>query len=230
MTPDASGATGIHYWFAFDERLADRSAAGLEPELARLEAFDAAFNEWWKRSFDLIEGSANPSRCAHCGGSAASDPLLPVGPNAHGRHAWLHDHCHQPWRKARQEKALAALSAYGIEPPAAWLVAKAESEAYEREILAWWRTRPVTYAREFDVAWAKRGLEAIGDLGFRAYHDEKGALRIVDATGEERPPPAHVVKGLGRINLGLRINPGLIDAIWPSDGESPGNSRSPSGD
>ena len=45
MTPDASGATGIHYWFAFDERLADRLAAGLEPELARLEAFDAAFNE-----------------------------------------------------------------------------------------------------------------------------------------------------------------------------------------
>ena len=41
----ASGATGVDYWFVFDERLADRLAAGLEPELARLEAFDAAFNE-----------------------------------------------------------------------------------------------------------------------------------------------------------------------------------------
>jgi hypothetical protein len=40
--------------------------------------------------------------------------------------------------------------------------------------------RPATYAREFDVAWAKRGLEAVRNLGFRAYHDEKGALRIVD--------------------------------------------------
>ena len=80
-----------------------------------------------------------------------------------------------------------------------------------------------------DVAWAKRGLEAIRDLGFRAYRDEKGALRIVDATREKRPPPAHVVKGLGRIMLGLRIDPGLIEAIWPSDGDSPGKSLSPRG-
>ena len=221
MTPDASGATGVDYWFVFDERLADRLAAGLEPELARLEAFDAAFNEWLKRSFDLIEGSANPSRCAHCGGSEGSARLLPVGPNAHGRHAWVHDHCHQPWRKARQVKALAALSAYRIEPPAAWLIARAESEAYERFLVDFWCARPCTYARDVDVAWAKRGLEAIRDLGFRAYHDEKGALRIVDATREERPPPAHVVKGLGRIKLGLRVDPDVIKALWPSDRGTP---------
>ena len=73
-----------------------------------------------------------------------------------------------------------------------------------------------------DVAWAKRGLEAIRDLGFRAYRDEKGALRIVDATGEERHPPAHAVKGLGRIMRGLRVDPDLIEAIWPSDGDSSG--------
>ena len=168
LTPDASGANGTDYWRVFNDLFTDRVANGVEPELARLEAFDAAFNEWLKRSFDLIDGSANPSRCAHCGGSEGSARLLPVGPNAHGRHAWVHDHCHQPWRKARQVKALAALSAYRIEPPAAWLLAKAKSEAYEREILAWWRTRPTTYAHEFDVAWAKRGLEAIRDLGFRA--------------------------------------------------------------
>jgi hypothetical protein len=220
MTPDASGATGVDYWFAFDERLADRSAHGVEPELARLEAFDAAFHEWLKCSFDLIEGSTNPSRCAHCGGSEASDPLLPFGPNAHGRHAWVHDQCHQPWRKARQDKALAALSAYGIEPPAAWLIANAESEAYERFLVDFWCARPVTYPREVDVAWAKRGLEAIRDLGFRAYREKKGAFRIVDATGEERPPPAHVVKGLGRIMRGLRVDPKLIEAIWPREGGS----------
>ena len=73
-----------------------------------------------------------------------------------------------------------------------------------------------------DVAWAKRGLEAIRGLGFRAYRDEKGALRIVDATREERPPPAHVVKGLGRIMLGLRVDPDLIEAIWPREGDPSG--------
>jgi hypothetical protein len=202
MTPDASGATGIHYWAAFDESFADRLAASLEPELARLEAFEHVFEEWLKRSFDLID-AALPHSCAYCGRTEASNPLLPFGPNAHGRRAWVHDQCHQPWRNARQERALAALSAYGIEPPAAWLIAKAESEECEREILAWWRMRPATCAREFDVAWAKRGLEAIRDLGFRAYHDVKGARRIVDATGEERPPPPHAIKGLGRIKLGL---------------------------
>jgi hypothetical protein len=225
MTPDVSGATGVNYWRAFDERMADRLAAGVEPELARLEAFDRAFNEWLERSFDLIEGLASPSRCAHCGRSEQYDPLLPFGPNAHGHHAWVHNQCHQPWRKARQEKALAALSAYGIEPPAAWLIAKGESEAYEREILAWWRMRPATYAREFDIAWAKRGLEAIRDLEFRACREQEGALRIIDATGDERPPQATVVKGLGRIMRGLRVDPDLIEAIWPSGGDL---SRTPS--
>jgi hypothetical protein len=217
MTPDASGATGVDYWFAFDERLADRLAAAVEPELARLEAFDAAFNEWLKRSFDLVDGSANPSRCSHCGRSEKYDPLLAFGPNAHGRHAWVHNQCHRPWRSARQEKALVALSDYGIEPSAAWLMAKAESEAYERFLVDFWRARPATYAREVDVAWATRGLEAIRDLGFRACHEKEGALRIVDATGEERPPPAHVVKGLGRIMRGLRVDPDLVEAIWPRE-------------
>jgi hypothetical protein len=220
LTPDASGTSGVDYWRVFNDRFAERVAAEVEPELARLEAFDAAFNEWLKCSFDLIGESTDPSRCAHCGKSEASDPLLPFGPNALGRHAWVHNHCHQPWRKARQEKALAALSANGIEPPAAWLIAKAESEAYDRFLVDFWRARPVTYARDVDVAWAKQGLEAIRDLGFRACHKEEDALRIVDATGEERPPPAHVVKGLGRIMRGLRVNPELVEAIWPSDGDS----------
>jgi hypothetical protein len=31
MTPDAFRATGVDYWFALDERLADRLAAGVSP-------------------------------------------------------------------------------------------------------------------------------------------------------------------------------------------------------
>jgi hypothetical protein len=38
----------------------------------------------------------------------------------------------------------------------------------------------------------------------------------------ERPPPAHVVKGLGRIMLGLRVDPDLIEAIWPREGDPSG--------
>jgi hypothetical protein len=217
MTPDTSGATGVDYWFAFDERLADRLAAGVEPELARLEAFDAAFNEWLKQSFDLIDATADQSNCAHCG-KAGGDALLPIGPNAHGCHAWIHDQCHEPWRKARQIKALAALSAYGLGPPQPWLLARAESEAYEREIVDWWRKKPESYPDDFHAAWATRMLEEIKTLGFRAYFDDKGALLLADATGGRRPPPAHATKGLGRIKLGLRADPGLIEAIWPSGG------------
>jgi hypothetical protein len=110
----------------------------------------------------------------------------------------------------------------GHVPPTAWLIAKAESEVSERELLAWRRMRRATYACEFVVGWAKRGLEAVRDLGFRAFRDERGALRIVYATGEERPPPAHVVKGLGRTMLGLRVDPGFIEAFWPSDCDSSG--------
>jgi hypothetical protein len=70
-------------------------------------------------------------------------------------------------------------------------------------------------------------LEEIKTLGFRADFDDKGVLLLADATGERRPPPAHAIKGLGRIKLGLRVDPGLIEAIWPSDRDSQGNSLSP---
>ena len=217
LAPDASGANGIEYWRVFNERLADRTARGVEPELARLEAFDRALSEWLKRSFDLIDATADTNICAHCGKAGA---LLPMGPNAHGWHAWIHDQCHEPWRKTRQMKALAALSAYGLDPPRAWLLARAESEAYEREIVAWWREKPASYPDGFDAAWAKRTLEEIKTLGFRAYLDDKGALFLADATEKRRPPPAHAVKGLGRIARGLRVDPGLIDTIWPPEDES----------
>jgi hypothetical protein len=141
LTPDASGANGIDYWCVFDERFADRTAHGVEPELARLEAFDRAFNEWLKRSFDLIDATTDPKACTHCC-KAGDDALLPIGPTANGSHACIHDECHKPWRKTREAKALAALSAYGLDPPQAWLLARADSEAYEQAVVAAWRQRP----------------------------------------------------------------------------------------
>ena len=39
LTPDASGANGIEYWRVFNERFADRTTNGVEPEAARREAF-----------------------------------------------------------------------------------------------------------------------------------------------------------------------------------------------
>jgi hypothetical protein len=229
LTPDASGASGIDYWQVFDERFADRIAHEVEPELARLEAFDRAFNEWLKRSFDLIDVTTAPNSCAHCG-KGGDDALLPVGPNAHGRHAWIHDECYELWRNVRQMDALGALSSYGLDPPRAWLLARAESQVYERQIVAWWREEPASYPDGFNAAWAKRTLEEIKTLGFRAYLDDKGALFLADVTGERRPPPAHAVKGLGMIMPGLRGDPGLIGAIWPSDGGSSGTTPlSPSG-
>jgi hypothetical protein len=220
LTPDASGANGIDYWRVFNDRFADRVANGVEPELARLEAFDHALSEWLKRSFDLVNAPTDPNSCAHCG-RAGGDALLPVGPNAHGCHTWIHDQCYEPWRKTRQIRALAALSGYGLDPPQAWLLARAESEAFEREIVDWWREKPESYPDGFDAAWAARTLEEIKALAFRAYLNDKGALFLADATGERRPPPAHALKGLGRITLGLRVDPGLIDAIWPSSSETP---------
>ena len=86
LRPDASGANGIDYRRVFNERFADRTAQEVEPELARLEAFDRALSEWLKRSFDLIDATTDTNRCAHCA-KAGDDALLPIGPNAHGWHA-----------------------------------------------------------------------------------------------------------------------------------------------
>ncbi len=84
VAPDASGSTGLDYWRVFNERFADRAARGVEPELARLEAFDRAVNEWLKRSFDLIDASTDSTRCAHCGKAVTQrcsrlDPMRAAG-------------------------------------------------------------------------------------------------------------------------------------------------------
>jgi hypothetical protein len=94
------------------------------------------------------------------------------------------------------------------------------AKPYEREIIAWWREKPARYPAGFDTAWAKRTLEEIKIVGFCAYLDDKGALFLADATEERRPPPAHSIKGLGRILFGLRVDRSLIDAIWSPEGES----------
>jgi hypothetical protein len=191
-----------------------RDCLDLESGLARLKAFDRAINEWLKQTFDLIDAPADPARCLHCG-KAGDGALLPFGPNARGKHVWVHGECHQPWRKAREEAALAALAAYGLAPPPEWLAMKAGSEAYERFLLAWWSARPTTYEHEVSAAWAKPVLEGLKSLGFRAFVDDKGVINLKDMTGERRPPPPHEIMGIGRIGLGLKDDPGLIDSIWP---------------
>ena len=84
---------------------------------------------------------------------------------------------------------------------------RAESEAYEHEIVAWWREKPASYPDGFGATWAKRTLEEIRILGFCASLDDKGAPFLADVTGEVRPPPAHIVKGFGRTVFGLRVDP-----------------------
>jgi hypothetical protein len=149
LTPDLSGASGVDYWRVFNERFADRMADGIEPELARLEAFDIAVNERLKRSFDLIDATTDPNRCFHCG-VADDDALLPTAPNSRGWRAWVHDQCHQPWRNARQHQALAALAAYGLHAPEAWRAAQTERETYEQAVVAAWRKRPFRFTDDED--------------------------------------------------------------------------------
>jgi hypothetical protein len=63
MSPNESPAppAGLDYWRVFNERLADLATRGVEPELARLEAFDRAFDEWLNRSFDLVDATTDPN-------------------------------------------------------------------------------------------------------------------------------------------------------------------------
>jgi hypothetical protein len=91
MSPNESPAppAGLDCWRVFNERFADLAARGVEPELARLEAFDRAFDEWLNRSFDLVDAATDPNSCRHCG-KAGDAALLAITPNAHGWHAWEH--------------------------------------------------------------------------------------------------------------------------------------------
>ena len=117
------------------------------------------------------------------------------------------------------KRALAALSTYGLDPPQAWLL-RAESEAYEREIARLVARKAHYLSRRLRRRLAKWTLEVIKTLGFRACLDEEGAVFLADASGRRRRPPVHAVKELERIACGLRVDPGLIDAIWPPEVES----------
>jgi hypothetical protein len=66
MSPNESPAppAGLDSWRVFNERFADLAAHGVEPELARLRAFDRAFDEWLNRSFDLVDATTDPNSCA----------------------------------------------------------------------------------------------------------------------------------------------------------------------
>jgi hypothetical protein len=56
-------------------------------------------------------------RCARCGGQETStDTLPPFGVG--DRHAWLHQHCRDPWAEGRRKAAVEALAAMGMLDPA----------------------------------------------------------------------------------------------------------------
>jgi hypothetical protein len=107
-----------HDWTAedwrafFDERAAiAEHEGGVPPGRAEAQAFECCVIEWLNRN-PIVSA---PDRCCWCGiPGRPDDPLLPFGVSAH---AWMHDHCWEPWRTARRAKAVEALVALQITDP-----------------------------------------------------------------------------------------------------------------
>ena len=225
LKPDETGATGLDYWRVFNRVLADATARGEEPEIGRISAFESTLAERLKHDFDARGPPDDPTRCIHCGGGEANgDLLLPTGSNAKGWRAWLHNRCSGPWREKRQKRALAALATLGIEPPIGWLAAKLERDANEARAAAAWRNVPFHFIVDDDstalVDWARREFFELKQQGFRAWLDDNGSLFVGDDTPEHRRAPGHVWLGLSRLARALDVDPGLIDSVWPPEGEA----------
>jgi hypothetical protein len=98
-------------WQAFFDESA--GIAEFDGELSRpqaeAQAFESCVVEWLKRNPER----GVPGRCPSCGAvEHSSDPLLPIGTKT--SHVWMHSGCWRRWFKARQAKAVAALSMLGI--------------------------------------------------------------------------------------------------------------------
>jgi len=102
----------------FDERAGVAEFdGGLPRPQAEERAFACCVAEWLRQH----PVSSTPGRCLGCnGGDRADDRLMPYGIESSGL-AWLHFGCWPAWHRQRQAKAVDALTAAGLRPPARFL-------------------------------------------------------------------------------------------------------------
>ena len=112
LRPGRDGWSAADWRAFFDERAGMAEFdGGLSRAKAEALAFDCCVVEWLNRNPAWSEFG----RCLKCGrGENAGDPLLPFGTEP-GGHAWVHGKCWQAWHRARQDEAIMALRAMGIE-------------------------------------------------------------------------------------------------------------------
>ena len=84
--------------------------------LPRLDAGAEAFRHIVIEYLNQTHPKTDPSVCAHCRGPDL--PLTPTLPFGVGeRHAWLHQHCRDPWAESRRKAAVEVLAIMGIVDP-----------------------------------------------------------------------------------------------------------------
>ena len=87
-------------------------ARDMPRDQAKAEAFRHIVIEYLNETHP----NTDPRVCAHCGGRDL--PLTPTLPFGVGnRHAWLDQHCREPWAEARRKSAIEALAIMGIVEP-----------------------------------------------------------------------------------------------------------------
>ena len=112
LRPGVDGWSAADWRAFFDERAGIAEFdGGLPRAKAEALAFDCCVVEWLNRNPAWSE----LGHCLKCGREdRPGDPLVPFGTEP-GSHAWLHRTCWPAWHRARQDEAIAALRAMGIE-------------------------------------------------------------------------------------------------------------------
>jgi len=112
LRPGRDGWSAADWCAFFDERAGIAEFDGGLPRAeAEALAFERCVVEWLNRNPAWSE----LGYCLKCGREdRPGDPLLPFGTEP-GSHAWLHGTCWPAWHRARQDEAIAALRAMGIE-------------------------------------------------------------------------------------------------------------------
>lgn len=104
---------------AADWRLYYDERAGileLDGGLLRSDAHARAFAFCLSLWLNQHPFASDARECAACGGSDASDVLVPYGTTATG-HTWLHSRCWPAWHLARTTEAETALRQLGVPTP-----------------------------------------------------------------------------------------------------------------